>query len=88
MRLYVGEGVFTDDPLNTFGTKAVARVPGLQKLMQIICRNGFEHHAAMNASHCSVAVSEALGNYLGWTIYQHSSITHTGVDHPDVETHQ
>ena len=33
---YAGEGMFTDDPLNTFGTKAVVRVPRLQLLMQPI----------------------------------------------------
>ena len=47
---YVGEGRFTDDPLDTFGARAVIEVPGLQQLMRFICRNGFEHHAAMNAS--------------------------------------
>jgi L-fucose isomerase-like protein len=42
---YVGEGRFTDDPLQTFGTRAVVEVPDLQGLMRYICRNGFEHHA-------------------------------------------
>lgn len=71
IRAYVGEGMFTDDPLETFGTKAVVRVPQLQKLMRRICRNGFEHHAAMNASHCAAAVREALSNYMGWDVYHH-----------------
>lgn len=48
-------------------------VPGVQKLMRTICRNGFEHHAAMNGSHCSAAVAEALGNYLGWDVYHHNA---------------
>ena len=48
---YVGEGEFTDDPLNTFGTRAVVHVNGLPALMHVICQNGFEHHAAMNRSH-------------------------------------
>jgi len=72
IRAYVGNGQFTDDPLNTFGTKAVVKVPRLQKLMRLICRNGFEHHAAMNGSHCASAVAEALGNYLGWDVYHHN----------------
>ncbi|GGA53465.1 fucose isomerase [Edaphobacter acidisoli] len=75
IRAYVGEGMFTDDPLDTFGTKAVVHVERLPKLMQYICRNGFEHHAAMNGSHCAAAVAEALGNYLGWEIYHHASET-------------
>jgi hypothetical protein len=40
---YVGEGRFTDDPLMTFGNRAVVEVPGLQRLMRHVCRNGFEH---------------------------------------------
>jgi L-fucose isomerase-like protein len=70
---YVGEGLFTDDPLNTFGTRAVAKVPDLQRLMHVICKNGFEHHAAINRSHCATAVVEALGNYLGWDVYHHGN---------------
>jgi L-fucose isomerase-like protein len=73
VRAYVGEGNFTDDPLKTFGTRAVVRVPSLQKLMRRICRNGFEHHAAMNGSLCSGAVVEALSNYMGWDVYHHNA---------------
>src|SRR5580658_3978365 len=63
---YVGEGEFTEDPLDTFGTRAVVKVAGLPALMHVICQNGFEHHAAMNRSHTAAAVAEALGRYLGW----------------------
>jgi L-fucose isomerase-like protein len=73
IRAYVGDGEFTDDPLDTFGTKAVVKVPRLQQLMRRICRNGFEHHAAMNGSHCAAAVAEALENYLGWDVYHHNA---------------
>ncbi|MGC1186145.1 MAG: L-fucose/L-arabinose isomerase family protein [Candidatus Acidiferrales bacterium] len=72
IRAYAGEGRFTDDPLDTFGTKAVVKVPGLQQLMRHICKNGFEHHAAMTGAHCSSAVCEAMDNYLGWQVYRHS----------------
>ena len=70
-RAYVGEGRFTDDPLSTFGNRAVVAIPGLQKLMRYICRNGFEHHAAMNASHSAAALEEAFSGYLGWEVYRH-----------------
>jgi L-fucose isomerase-like protein len=73
IRAYVGEGEFTNDPLNTFGTKAVVKVPHLPRLMQYVCRNGFEHHAAMNGAHCATAVAEALGNYMGWDVYHHNA---------------
>lgn len=69
---YVGEGEFTDDPLKTFGTRAVVKVDKLPSLMHTICRNGFEHHAAMNRSHCASAVAEAFSRYLGWQTYQHN----------------
>lgn len=68
---YVGEGRFTDDPLQTFGTRAVVEVPDLQRLMRMICRNGFEHHAAMNASRCSAVLAEAMDVYLGWDVHVH-----------------
>ena len=71
MRAYVGEGWFTDDPLSTFGTRAVAEVPELQRLMRYICKNGFEHHAAMSPSHCADVLGEALETYMGWDVYKH-----------------
>jgi len=69
---YVGEGEFTNDPLKTFGTRAVVKVAGLPALMHRICQNGFEHHCAMNRSHTASAVAEAMSRYLGWTTYQHN----------------
>jgi len=71
IRAYVGEGRFTDDALATFGSRAVVEVPELQSLMRYICRNGFEHHAAMNASQCAEVLQEALETYLGWPVYLH-----------------
>lgn len=72
IRAYVGEGRFTDDPLSTFGSRAVVEVPELPKLMRFICRNGFEHHAAMNASSCAQRLADALETYMGWTVYHHA----------------
>ena len=71
IRAYVGEGSFTDDPLATFGSRAVVQVPGLQRLMQHICRNGFEHHVAMTAATVAAALAEAFGTYFGWQVYRH-----------------
>ena len=56
IRAYVGEGRFTDDPLGTFGCRAVVEVPGLQALLRHICREGFEHHAAVNGASVASAV--------------------------------
>jgi len=71
IRTYVGEGSFTDDQLDTFGTRAVVKVPGLQKLLKHVCRNGFEHHVSMNGSHTAAVLSEAFTTYFGWEVYQH-----------------
>lgn len=73
IRAYVGEGALTDDPISTFGNRAVARVPKLQKLMRHVCRHGFEHHVVMNASRTAAALEEAFGRYLGWDVYHHES---------------
>jgi L-fucose isomerase-like protein len=75
IRAYMGNGVFTNDPLETFGTRAVVRVARLQELMQFICLNGFEHHTAMSARHSAIPVAEALGKYLGWDVYLHTKET-------------
>ena len=70
---YVGEGEFTDDAIKTFGNRAVVRVPDLQGLMRLICRRGFEHHAAMNGSHSASVLAEAWENYLAWDVYVHAA---------------
>jgi L-fucose isomerase-like protein len=71
IRGYVGQGRFTDDPLETFGGAGVIEVPRMQELLRYICENGFEHHVAANLSECAAAVYEATTKYLGWEMYWH-----------------
>ena len=71
IKAYIGEGDLTNDPLATFGNRAVAQIPDLQGLMKYVCRNGFEHHVVMNASKTASILEEALSNYMGWEVYQH-----------------
>ena len=73
IRAYVGDGQFIDDPLDTFGSRAVVEVPRLQELLQFICKKGFEHHAAMNASHTAKILNKAFTTYFGWDTYLHST---------------
>jgi L-fucose isomerase-like protein len=68
---YVGEGEFTDDPLNTFGGAGIVRIPQMQRLLRYICENGFEHHVAANLSQVAGMVYEAATRYFGWEIYYH-----------------
>jgi L-fucose isomerase-like protein len=72
IRGYVGEGEFTNDPLDTFGGAGVVRIPHLQRLLRLICENGYEHHVAANLSSVAGAVEEASRNYLGWSVTRHN----------------
>ncbi|HEY5500580.1 MAG TPA: hypothetical protein VIK09_01195, partial [Candidatus Humimicrobiaceae bacterium] len=71
IKVYFGEGEFTDDPVKSAGGLAVCKVPDLQGLMDFMCKNGFEHHVAMNRSNCAKVLNEAFENYLGWEVYWH-----------------
>jgi L-fucose isomerase-like protein len=74
LRAYVGEGEITSDKLATFGGYGVVKIPGLQKLLQHVCKNGYEHHVAVNRSHYGRAIVEALENYKGWEVYHHQAV--------------
>ncbi|HSL45481.1 MAG TPA: L-fucose/L-arabinose isomerase family protein [Anaerolineales bacterium] len=71
IRAYTGEGELTDDPLDTFGHRAVVYTPNLQQLLAYLCKNGFEHHVAMTMSHVSSALTEAFSTYMKWDVYHH-----------------
>ena len=72
MRGYAGEGIFTNDPLTTFGGAGVVKIHNMQALLRHICEDGFEHHVAANLSAgAAAAVYEAATKYLGWDIYFH-----------------
>ncbi|NBD22271.1 L-fucose/L-arabinose isomerase family protein [Paenibacillus glycinis] len=68
---YAGEGIFTRDPLLTFGGYGVVQVPKFQKLLRYICENGFEHHVSSNMSQVADSIEEALGKYMGWKMHRH-----------------
>ena len=73
IRGYVGDGRFTDDPLNTFGGAGVVEIPNMQKLLHYLCENGFEHHVAANFSSVAGAAHEAASRYLGWKMHWHNN---------------
>jgi L-fucose isomerase-like protein len=73
IRGYLGEGRFTDDPLETFGGAGVVEIRNMQSLLRYICEQGFEHHVAANlSSTAAIAVHEAASRYLGWDVYWHA----------------
>lgn len=71
IKAYIGEGELTNDPLNTFGNRAVAKINKLNELMHYVCKNGFEHHVVMNGSNTAIILKEAFENYLGYDTYMH-----------------
>jgi L-fucose isomerase-like protein len=71
MRAYVGEGELTTDRMESFGGYGVVRVPRLQDLLQYVCKNGYEHHVAVNLSTQARAIAEALETYKGWEVHRH-----------------
>ena len=75
VKSYLGEGIITDDPYGMDGGIAVCEIKELQKLMKYLCKNGFEHHVAMVRGHVAGIVEEAVGNYLGWDLYNHDKCT-------------
>ena len=73
IRGYYGEGRFTEDTLDTFGGYGVIELPQFQKLLQYICRQGFEHHVAATKAAAGEAIDDALTTYLGWQTYHHQA---------------
>ncbi len=71
IRVYVGEGAFTNDPIDTFGGYGVVQVPHFQTLLRFICDEGFEHHVAANHALVADVLYEALTKYMGWDVYYH-----------------
>lgn len=71
VKVYFGEGELTEDPVTTVGGVAVCKINNLQTLLNYMCKNGFEHHIAINRSNSARVLEEALGNYLGWEVYRH-----------------
>lgn len=68
---YMGEGMFTDDPIKTFGGYGVLEIPNLQALVRFICNHGFEHHVAVTFSRAADALYEAFTKYLDIDTYYH-----------------
>lgn len=72
IRAYIGEGEYTDDPFDMVGGVAVCQISNLRKLMNYICKNGFEHHVGMVRGNWAEVIEHSLTNYFNWDIYHHS----------------
>ena len=67
IKSYTGEGQFLDAPFPMDGGIAVTEVENLQRIMQYICQEGFEHHVAMVRGNVANVLEEAA-KYLKWKI--------------------
>jgi hypothetical protein len=59
------------ESLVDFPATAVVEVPGLQTLLKHVCKNGFEHHCAINPAPSAAILAEAFETYMGWDVYYH-----------------
>src|SRR5260370_9168290 len=72
IRGYVGEGEFTEEPLDTFGGAGVVRIPRLPHLLRYICERGFEHHVAANLAPVAAAAQDATTRSLSCGVLHHN----------------
>jgi L-fucose isomerase-like protein len=70
LRMYLGEGRITDDPIapNFFGCAGVAEIMHLQDVLLFIGKQGFRHHVSITPGAVMAPVQEALENYLGYEV--------------------
>ncbi|MCI8401521.1 MAG: fucose isomerase [Lachnospiraceae bacterium] len=71
LKAYIGEGVFRSEKLPTKGGLANCYIENLQKLMRVVCKNGYEHHVCFVRGHVADILEEAFSNYLGIEVYRH-----------------
>lgn len=71
LKAYVGEGEISSTDPKTFGSRGIAKIKNLERLMNYICHEGFEHHVAINLSQVAKPVKEALERYLNIKTYLH-----------------
>jgi L-fucose isomerase-like protein len=67
---YLGEGEFTQDKIadDYFGCAGVARIEGLQNVLEYVGHEGYRHHVSVTAGHVAPAVREAFTKYLGYEV--------------------
>jgi L-fucose isomerase-like protein len=66
VKLYVGQGQITNDPIpdDFFGNAGVAHIPNLQQILWSIGNTGHRHHVSIGQSFVAAPVAEAFEKYL------------------------
>jgi L-fucose isomerase-like protein len=67
----LGQGQVTTDSVETFGGVGVVHIQELDRLLNYLCSNGYEHHVAITLSNSQKAIKEALTKYMNWKLYCH-----------------
>lgn len=72
LTFYVGEGKFTDDPIEKefFGCGGVALIDNLQPKLIKMGRNGYRHHTVIGVGHMEKILMEAFRSYLGYEVIE------------------
>jgi L-fucose isomerase-like protein len=70
LRFYVGEGEMTADPIpdEFFGCAGVARIDGLQRVLNRVGYGGYRHHVSVTFGHVASVLREAFTRYLGYEV--------------------
>jgi L-fucose isomerase-like protein len=70
LRLYLGEGRITADPIppEFFGCAGVAEIMHLQDVLLHIGRYGYRHHVSITPGTVQAPLQEALESYLGYEV--------------------
>ena len=71
IHLFLGEGHLTNDEIEEgfFGTGVVLEAPYMQEMLQYVGTQGYRHHLSVVHNSASIAVKEALTNYLGYEVH-------------------
>jgi L-fucose isomerase-like protein len=70
VKMYLGEGHFTADPLPEayFGVAGVAEIPNLQQVLLHIGYAGHRHHVSITPGHVQAPLQHALAHYLDFDV--------------------
>ena len=63
------QGVVEPNEATTFGAYGWVRLPKFQRFYKNVLLRHFPHHVGMNRAHVGNVLWEALGNYLGFTVF-------------------
>lgn len=70
LSFYLGQGEMTADPIpdDFFGCAGVARIDGLQRVLNRIGYGGYRHHVSLTFGHVAAAIREAFTRYLKYEV--------------------